>query len=352
MLDHQNIYASHPLSIQSPENNISYAQPQQHHQEPTINAGSLSFEGLLTMFYHTNGHNNTQQSSLYQQQQQPQPTTPPAIPFSHVEPRLSLPNNQLQPQNPPTTETSKSTSTPLQQAAKSNDNNNSSSKTKCTNCGTTTTPLWRRNPEGQPLCNACGLFLKLHGVVRPLSLKSDVIKKRNRSSASAVNGNKAKSKVQAHSEHRRSAGTLQIAPNMPGRSRPVMVRPAANTQNKRQRRSSSRADDDLSSTSSSPSSPPSLNFSSSPTSNSSMAGVLSVSPTTPPNVYAALEAIGAQLSHLPPELLPLIASAANFHAINKQRQQQHQQVATAFLHQMLQQQQQQQQEQQSFDPSR
>lgn len=53
--------------------------------------------------------------------------------------------------------------------------------TQCTNCNTTTTPLWRRNPEGLALCNACGLFLKLHGVVRPLSLKTDVIKKRNRS---------------------------------------------------------------------------------------------------------------------------------------------------------------------------
>ena len=39
--------------------------------------------------------------------------------------------------------------------------------TTCTNCYTQTTPLWRRNPEGHPLCNACGLFLKLHGVVRP-----------------------------------------------------------------------------------------------------------------------------------------------------------------------------------------
>ena len=54
--------------------------------------------------------------------------------------------------------------------------------TTCTNCFTQTTPLWRRNPEGHPLCNACGLFLKLHGVVRPLSLKTDVIKKRNRGS--------------------------------------------------------------------------------------------------------------------------------------------------------------------------
>uniref|UniRef100_V5EEL7 GATA-type domain-containing protein n=3 Tax=Ustilaginomycotina TaxID=452284 RepID=V5EEL7_KALBG len=61
--------------------------------------------------------------------------------------------------------------------------------TVCSNCNTTKTPLWRRDPEGQPLCNACGLFLKLHGVVRPLSLKTDVIKKRNRASgAQAARG--------------------------------------------------------------------------------------------------------------------------------------------------------------------
>ena len=60
--------------------------------------------------------------------------------------------------------------------------------TTCTNCFTQTTPLWRRNPEGAPLCNACGLFLKLHGVVRPLSLKTDVIKKRNRGTGNAPVG--------------------------------------------------------------------------------------------------------------------------------------------------------------------
>jgi len=58
--------------------------------------------------------------------------------------------------------------------------------TTCTNCFTQTTPLWRRNPEGHPLCNACGLFLKLHGVVRPLSLKTDIIKKRNRGSGASL----------------------------------------------------------------------------------------------------------------------------------------------------------------------
>ncbi|RXW19019.1 hypothetical protein EST38_g6839 [Candolleomyces aberdarensis] len=47
----------------------------------------------------------------------------------------------------------------------------------CMNCQTRNTPLWRMDPEGQPLCNTCGLFYKLHGVVRPLSLKTDVIKK-------------------------------------------------------------------------------------------------------------------------------------------------------------------------------
>ncbi|KAK2746494.1 hypothetical protein FQN57_003120 [Myotisia sp. PD_48] len=61
-----------------------------------------------------------------------------------------------------------------------------SAPTTCTNCFTQTTPLWRRNAEGQPLCNACGLFLKLHGVVRPLALKTDVIKKRNRGGGNNV----------------------------------------------------------------------------------------------------------------------------------------------------------------------
>ncbi|KAB5593150.1 Nitrogen regulatory protein area protein [Ceratobasidium theobromae] len=62
--------------------------------------------------------------------------------------------------------------------------------TVCTNCQTTTTPLWRRDPEGNPLCNACGLFYKLHGVTRPMSLKTDVIKKRNRASGGPSGGSR------------------------------------------------------------------------------------------------------------------------------------------------------------------
>ncbi|KAL1889283.1 Sodium- and chloride-dependent GABA transporter 1 [Ceratocystis pirilliformis] len=87
--------------------------------------------------------------------------------------------------SPPPPQKSAST-TNLQTNSSSAATADNSSPTTCTNCFTQTTPLWRRNPEGQPLCNACGLFLKLHGVVRPLSLKTDVIKKRNRGTGAAT----------------------------------------------------------------------------------------------------------------------------------------------------------------------
>ena len=34
----------------------------------------------------------------------------------------------------------------------------------CSNCSTYTTTLWRRNGDGLPVCNACGLYKKLHKV--------------------------------------------------------------------------------------------------------------------------------------------------------------------------------------------
>ncbi|XP_065573196.1 transcription factor GATA-3-like isoform X2 [Artemia franciscana] len=52
--------------------------------------------------------------------------------------------------------------------------------TTCANCKTTMTTLWRRNPNGEPVCNACGLYFKLHNVNRPLTMKKEGIQTRNR----------------------------------------------------------------------------------------------------------------------------------------------------------------------------
>jgi len=52
--------------------------------------------------------------------------------------------------------------------------------TECANCSTTTTTLWRRNGTGEPVCNACGLYYKLHGSQRPISMKKENIQSRNR----------------------------------------------------------------------------------------------------------------------------------------------------------------------------
>lgn len=62
-------------------------------------------------------------------------------------------------------------------------NNNQQSSQKdlsCTNCGTTTTTIWRRNLRGEMVCNACGLYFKLHGVNRPHTMRRDTIHTRRR----------------------------------------------------------------------------------------------------------------------------------------------------------------------------
>lgn len=42
---------------------------------------------------------------------------------------------------------------------------------QCSNCRTTNTPLWRRSPTGETVCNACGLYLKARNQHRPVNLK-------------------------------------------------------------------------------------------------------------------------------------------------------------------------------------
>ncbi|KAF2861802.1 glucocorticoid receptor-like (DNA-binding domain) [Piedraia hortae CBS 480.64] len=50
----------------------------------------------------------------------------------------------------------------------------------CHNCRTTITPLWRRDKDGHPICNACGLYYKLHHNDRPVDMKKDDIQRRKR----------------------------------------------------------------------------------------------------------------------------------------------------------------------------
>lgn len=49
---------------------------------------------------------------------------------------------------------------------------------KCFNCACIQTPLWRRGPGGEQLCNACGIYYKNHGTHRsmPVKMKSMVKK--------------------------------------------------------------------------------------------------------------------------------------------------------------------------------
>ncbi|KAI8096751.1 uncharacterized protein BX664DRAFT_383149 [Halteromyces radiatus] len=77
------------------------------------------------------------------------------------------------------------TKSPLKNNNDGNDDNGRSDDKQfipqCSNCKTLTTPLWRRNEQdGSPLCNACGLYAKLHQETRPISMKTNVIKKRQR----------------------------------------------------------------------------------------------------------------------------------------------------------------------------
>ncbi|KAJ2843471.1 GATA type transcriptional activator of nitrogen-regulated proteins, partial [Coemansia erecta] len=59
---------------------------------------------------------------------------------------------------------------------------------KCFNCSADKTPLWRRDPQDNIICNACGLYYKLHGKARPVSMKRAAIRRRHRTTLSSESG--------------------------------------------------------------------------------------------------------------------------------------------------------------------
>ncbi|XP_036915925.1 transcription factor GATA-5 [Sturnira hondurensis] len=92
----------------------------------------------------------------------------------------------------------------------------------CTNCRTTTTTLWRRNADGEPVCNACGLYRKLHGVPRPLAMRKESIQTRKRKpkgvaktkGSSGPTGNGSASRPPSVPDPEDAAATLKPEPSL------------------------------------------------------------------------------------------------------------------------------------------
>lgn len=89
----------------------------------------------------------------------------------------------------------------------------------CSNCSTTDTTLWRRNTQGEPVCNACGLYYKLHQVNRPISMRKDSIQTRKRKPKSAASMAKGKNGGGMSSSKSTSVVAYQ---SMDGASSPIL----------------------------------------------------------------------------------------------------------------------------------
>merc|ERR1712012_662991 len=85
------------------------------------------------------------------------------------------------------------TNRPLIKPKNSRVSTNKRDGTSCGNCATTTTTLWRRTTSGEIVCNACGLYQKIHNQPRPITLKKENLqtrkRKQNNKSANTMIGN-------------------------------------------------------------------------------------------------------------------------------------------------------------------
>uniref|UniRef100_A0A0N5B0Y7 GATA-type domain-containing protein n=1 Tax=Syphacia muris TaxID=451379 RepID=A0A0N5B0Y7_9BILA len=60
------------------------------------------------------------------------------------------------------------------------ESNGGASMSRCTNCMATKTTAWRRDKSGKLVCNACGLYYRLHKTARPVHMRKDTIQQRFR----------------------------------------------------------------------------------------------------------------------------------------------------------------------------
>jgi hypothetical protein len=103
--------------------------------------------------------------------------------------------------------------------------------TICANCETTTTPLWRRDASGRTICNACGLYYKLHLVHRPATMMRTVIKRRKRLCTNEkANQEKLNFKLKQTQEEEDSTPLIITSPPKPFQLPPIY--PPMNNSNK------------------------------------------------------------------------------------------------------------------------
>lgn len=79
----------------------------------------------------------------------------------------------------------------------------------CANCGTGTTPLWRKDREGRIICNACGLYYKLHNSHRPVTMRMDAIKRRSRYDDRRRMGSNAGISTASSNDETQAGGSVQ-----------------------------------------------------------------------------------------------------------------------------------------------
>ncbi|KAF9952056.1 putative electron transfer flavoprotein subunit [Mortierella alpina] len=113
----------------------------------------------------------------------------------------------------------------------SNSTPNGGSMIECANCGQTQTPLWRKDAKGQSICNACGLYARLHHRDRPVTMRKTKIARRKRD-WSAAQEKMTANKNSHHGingggdnvEHGRSGGTKSKNERGTSKARHIEVR--------------------------------------------------------------------------------------------------------------------------------
>ncbi|KAI9345638.1 hypothetical protein BDR26DRAFT_856375 [Obelidium mucronatum] len=62
----------------------------------------------------------------------------------------------------------------------------------CSNCETTVASSWRRDTQGNPLCNSCSVYARMYGIPRPKDMRKDKISNRQRDDKTAIHSVKKK----------------------------------------------------------------------------------------------------------------------------------------------------------------